>query len=233
MRPSILARRLAPLAGPWALLAMAACAAAETAEAPGALGIDVSHYSGAVDWERVRDAGFAFAYVKATEGVDDGDPAFAAHWRRLGELGIPRGAYHFYVTEDDPEEQARFFLATVEPRPGDLVPAVDVETLGHGTQPGLDARLRTFLETIERAIGVRPVVYTSPKFWDAHLTDAFGEHHLWIADYGVDEPALPRGWQRWSLWQWSDSHAVPGVEKDADLSRLHPELTLEALRIPE
>ena len=31
-------------------------------------GIDVSHYQGAVDWKKVKTAGIAFAYAKATEG---------------------------------------------------------------------------------------------------------------------------------------------------------------------
>ena len=213
-----------------ALLPAAARAAAE-APAGGVHGIDVSHYSGAVDWEAVRGAGYAFAYVKATEGVDSPDPAFADHWKRLGELGIPRGAYHFYVTEDDPEAQARFFLETAGLRPGDLAPAVDIELLGHGTQPGLAERFRTFLEIVEREVGVRPLVYTSPRFWSAHLTSAFGDHPLWVAEYGVPEPQVPAGWERWTVWQHRDSDAVPGVEKDADLSRLHPEVTLDDLRI--
>lgn len=195
-------------------------------------GIDVSHYSGAVDWEAVRGAGYDFAYVKATEGVDSPDPAFADHWRRLGELGVPRGAYHFYVTEDDPEEQARFFLEIAGLRPGDLAPAVDIELIGHGTKPGLAERLQTFLEIVARETGVRPIVYTSPKFWNAHLTSAFGDHPLWVAEYGVPEPQVPTGWERWTLWQHRDDHSIPGVEKDADLSVLHPEITLDELRIP-
>ena len=210
----------------------AAGARAPGESAAGVHGIDVSHYSGAVDWERVREGGFEFAYVKATEGVDSPDPAFADHWRRLGELGLARGAYHFYVTEDDPEEQARFFLATVGHGPGDLPPAVDVEVIGHGTQPGVADRLRTFLEIVARETGVQPIVYTSPRFWNANLTAAFGDHRLWVAEYGVAEPQVPEGWERWTLWQWRGNGSVPGVEKDADLSRLHPELTLDDLLSP-
>jgi GH25 family lysozyme M1 (1,4-beta-N-acetylmuramidase) len=43
---------------------------------------------------------------------------------------------------------------------------------------------------------------------------------------------VPEGWDRWTLWQWRGNGSVPGVEKDADLSRLHPELTLDDLQIP-
>jgi len=195
-------------------------------------GVDVSHYSGAIDWGRVRDAGYSFAYVKATEGVDDADPSFATHWEELAAAGLHRGAYHFYVTEDDPEEQARFFLSVAKLGPGDLPPAVDIEVLGHGTKPGLAERVRTFLETLERETGTRPIIYTGPKFWNAHLGEGFADYPLWLAEYGTSEPTVPEGWERWTLWQWQGEAAVPGVEKDADVSRLHPELGLLELRIP-
>ena len=218
-----------------AVLAALVALPAPAAEAPAAQseGIDVSHYSGAVDWEQVKAAGYTFAYVKATEGIDNPDASFADHWRRLAEVGLHRGAYHFYVTEDDPEEQARFFLSVAKPGPGDLAPVVDIELIGHGTQPGVAERLRTFLEVLERETGVRPIVYTSPRFWNANLTAAFGGYPLWLAEYGVDTPSLPEGWERWTLWQWQGDAPVPGVEKGADLSRLHTEVELEALRIPE
>lgn len=196
-------------------------------------GIDVSHYSGAVDWGAVRGAGVHFAYVKATEGVDAADPAFASHWEELGkDPSILRGAYHFYVTEDDPEEQARFFLSTVTLRPGDLPPVVDIEILGHGTQPGLADRLATFLGIVERETGTRPIIYTSPNFWNAHLTDRFGDYPLWVAEYGVGTPVTPEGWDDWTLWQWEKDVDVPGIEKGADLSHLHPDVDLESFRIP-
>jgi lysozyme len=195
-------------------------------------GIDVSGHSGAVSWETVA-AGHDFAFVKATEGVDLADPAFAQHWREMKAAGLTRGAYHFYVTEDDPLEQARFFIETVELEPGDLAPVVDVELIGHGTTPGLAARLRQWIEAVEAHYGVRPIIYTAPTFWDAHLADAdLGAYPLWVAEYGVHAPRLPTGWDAWHLWQWQGDASVPGVEKGADLSRVHPDVELEALRVP-
>jgi lysozyme len=138
-------------------------------------GVDVSMHSGAVDWQAVAGAGHHYAYLKATEGVDLKDSAFDEHWRRAKEAGLVRGAYHFYVTEDDPEEQAQFFIRNVELQPGDLIPAVDVEVLGHGTEPGLPNRLRRFLEILEAHYGVKPLLYTSPNFWDQHMAHDFGD----------------------------------------------------------
>ena len=189
-------------------------------------GIDVSSHAGTVDWEKLAMAGHTFAFVKATEGVDLKDPAFDGHWSAMKAAGIVRGAYHFYVTEDDPEEQAAFFISIVKLEPGDLVPVVDLELIGHGTKDGLAERFQTFVELLEAHYGQKPIIYTSSHFWDQHvwnedLGEGFGGHPLWVAEYEVDAPTLPQGWTDWHLWQWQGDAEVPGVEKGADRSRVH------------
>jgi lysozyme len=193
-------------------------------------GLDVSEYSGAVDWSKVAAGGFHFAFVKATEGVDLADSAFDDHWPAVRGAGLIRGAYHFFVSEDDPAEQAAFFIAKVDLEPGDLAPVVDVELIGHGTHEGLPERLQTFLDRLEAHYGVKPIIYTSPSFWDAHLTDAFGDYPLWVAEYDVEQPRLPNSWDTWHLWQWQADTAVDGIEKEADLTRVaDPEIGLSGL----
>jgi lysozyme len=184
-------------------------------------GIDVSHHSGAVDWTKVKAHGHTFAFAKATEGMDDPDPTFAAHWPAMKKAGLIRGAYHFYVTEDDPKEQAKFFIQTVTLKKGDLAPVVDIEILGKDTQPGLVSRFQTFLEILEKHYGIKPIIYTDRGFWNAHLDDKFGSYPLWVAEYDVESPTLPRGWTTYHLWQWKGDAQVPGVEKTADLSKFN------------
>ena len=196
-------------------------------------GLDVSGHSGAIDWRAVAAEGHTFAIHKATEGVDLADPAFHLNWPLMREAGLVRGAYHFYVTEDDPAEQARFYIDNVVLEPGDLAPVVDIELLGHGTPPGLPERLRTFVELLEQHYGVKPIVYTAWKFWDAHLGEGFGDHPLWVAEYEVEEPVLPAGWTDWHLWQWKGDAEVAGVEKSADLNRVNrAHVDLETLIVP-
>ncbi|MBZ0111833.1 MAG: glycoside hydrolase family 25 protein [Thermoanaerobaculia bacterium] len=196
-------------------------------------GIDVSHHSGAVDWSQVHSGGYAFAYVKATEGVDLVDERFDEYWAALKDAGLARGAYHFYVTEDDPEEQAHFFLDKVHHEAGDLAPVVDIELLGHGTSKGLADRVRKFLEIVEAELGVKPIIYTSPNFWNEHIGTGFGEYPLWVAEYDVEEPRLPEGWERWSMWQWAEDQTIAGVEKGADVSRFNvPHIQPNDLLIP-
>lgn len=193
-------------------------------------GLDVSHHNGEVDWLTVCRRGYGFVYLKASEGVDAPDQSFADHRRAAGELGLLRGAYHFYVTEDDPDAQADLFLSTLGGKAGELLPAVDVELIGHGTEAGWPDDLRRFLDRVEAELGVRPMIYTAPNFWNAHLGSGFGEHPLWVAEYGVGEPRLPEGWESWHLWQYAEDQRVAGVEKTVDVNRVHPEKGLAALR---
>jgi len=232
-----LAVALAPLAsaaasGHFAPVPAPSSDAPAVGERAGDHGIDVSHHDGFVDWPAVRASGRTFAAIKATEGVDDADPLFAHHWPLVAEAGLVRGAYHFYVTEDDPLAQAELFMNTVTLGPGDLPPIVDIEVIGrHADLEALPAKLHAFLDALEEHYGAKPIIYTNASFWNAHLDDSFSDHPLWIAEYGVDEPACPQGWEDWAVWQWKDDAVVPGVETRVDVN--HGRDALDALRLPE
>jgi len=185
-------------------------------------GIDVSHHSGTVDWVKVKAAGHTFAFAKATEGKDDPDPMFTTHWPAMKKAGLIRGAYHFYVTEDDPKDQAKLFIQTVTLNKGDLAPVVDIEILGKDTQKDLVSRFQMFLEIMEKHYGIKPIIYTERVFWDTNLDNKFGSYPLWVAEYDVESPTLPEGWTTFHLWQWKGDAQVPGVEKTADISKFNP-----------
>lgn len=208
------------------LMILAFTAAAYSIDAqthPPRLGIDISEHSGAVDWNGFDKARFAFVYLKATEGVDLADKAFQNHWLESEKRGIPRGAYHFFVTEDDPAEQATFFIQTVGDDCGDIPPVLDIELLGHNTQGELAPKLLIWLQKVEKAYGVKPVIYTSPRFWNEHVRSDLSVYPLWVAEYEVEAPRLPRGWSNWTFWQYRENIPLKWVEKGADLSRIHPE----------
>lgn len=139
---------------------------------------------------------------------------------------------HFFVATDDPAEQAHAFLSHVVFEAGDLAPVVDVETMGGAPVPDLPARLRTFLETVEHAVGVRPILYTGPSFWSTHMNDGFGEYPLWIAQYGVSTPTVPPGWTDWQLWQYRGDADLPDVSPVVDLDRLRAGVEIGRLLIP-
>lgn len=180
-------------------------------------GIDVSHYQGTVNWTQVKAAGVAFAFAKATEGAQNSDAMFSTNWTAIKNAGLLRGAYHFFHPSQDPAAQAQHFLQAVSLSPGDLPPVLDVEASDGANNDVITAGVKTWLDTVASATGVTPMVYASPAFWNDHLTGDFSSYPLWVAQYGVSAPKLPRGWTDWNFWQYSQSGKVDGVSGNVDL----------------
>jgi lysozyme len=197
-------------------------------------GIDVSHYQGHVNWGAVRGAGCAFAFAKATEGAGDTDPFFATNWAGMKAAGLLRGAYHFFRSEQDAAQQAAHFLSTVQLGTGDLPPVLDIEIADGVSGAALVGGVQTWLDAVEPAAGVTPIIYTDASFWNANLNAQFGAYPLWIAHYTA-APAptpLPRGWSDWTLWQYSQSLHIEGVNGAADHDYFNGTLdSLQALAV--
>lgn len=193
--------------------------------ATNAQGIDVSHFQGTVSWTQVKQAGILFAFAKATDGVTYVDPQFATNWAAIKEAGLLRGAYHFFEPADDAVQQAEFFLSTVQIETGDLPPVLDVEKIGSSSE-ALWQGVQTWLEQVEAGTGVQPILYMSPGFANEYgAPSSLAAYPLWIAEYGVDQPALPDGWTSWLIWQYSETGSVTGVVGNVDRDKLNGPVT--------
>lgn len=204
-----------------ALVAVLAVAGYASAEAPSrrtVRGVDVSHWQGEIRWSAVRRDGIDFAFIKATEGGDHVDPRFARNWRAARQAGVARGAYHFYRPETPAADQARNFLRTVRLREDDLPPVLDVELTGGISRQRLRRGIETWLETVERETGKRPIVYISPRVAE-RLNGRLGRHALWIAHYRPSRPPVPHNWTRWTFWQYTSRGRVDGIARSVDLNR--------------
>lgn len=190
-------------------------------------GIDVSQWQGAVNWQSVKQAGVAFA--RATYGSTLIDPQFSANRQGMRAAGVIGGAYHFFVTADDPAQQANLFIKAVGSlEGGDLPPVLDVEAES-GTGGDLVSGVQTWLNLVEQGLGRRPMIYTAPSFWNEYLTGGFGSYPLWVAEYGVSAPKPVNGWSAWTFWQHSSTGSVAGIEGSVDLDYFNGSLNdLEA-----
>jgi lysozyme len=180
-------------------------------------GIDVSENNGQVDWARVAQAGFTFAYARATLGRESNDPTFEANRRGARAHGLRFGGYHLpYPANSTAQQQAEHFLSVASPRPGDLLPAIDVENktpadTGEAklSRDGLIAWLRAWLDAVEEKIGAKPIIYTNPGWWSSRLKNAdLSGHPLWLAHYTERDPTIPRPWKTYAIWQHSDRGRV-------------------------
>jgi len=210
-----------------------------------ALGIDISRYQPEVNWPQVKSSGVSFAYIKATEGTTITDPMFANHWPNAHTAGILRGAYHFFRPGEDPVAQAQCFVNTLGAGSGDLPPALDLEVSGtRASAPMLAASItdiQTWLMTVERLLGVRPVIYTNLDSWGrvvqllgGNAPDWISRYPLWAASWVYhytdgDQPTYPPGWSQWAFWQFDSPDkpngtplvSVAGIPGGVDLNLFH------------
>ena len=73
-------------------------------------GVDVSHYQGTVDWEKMEEQDLHFAMIKATEGSGHLDECFYTNWEDAAQTGLCIGAYHFLVLTARGRNRQTFIL---------------------------------------------------------------------------------------------------------------------------
>ena len=172
-------------------------------------GIDVSHHQGSIDWHRVAADGISFAYLKASEGSSFVDPRFDANWRRAGEAGIDRGAYHYFSLCSPGADQARNFLDVVPDRL-ELPPAVDLELSPDCTErpDATTARgeLAAFLDLVERALDEEAVLYVGDDFETAYPFVRSIDRPRWRLRFLLRPTA-----SHWLIWQVGSVARVDGI----------------------
>ncbi|WP_442603375.1 glycoside hydrolase family 25 protein [Paenibacillus sp. KN14-4R] len=187
-----------------------------------ARGIDVSHYQGKIDWAQVRASGISFAFIKATEGTTYVDSMLSTYLAGARNAGVLVGVYHFCRagTAADAEKEADFFINTVNQQGGianlDLPPVLDIETTNGATH--LTISCQVWLNKVQAACSVEPLLYTYPYFATSYLDASLGNIPLWYANYGVNQPVDVAGWTRWRFLQYSDSGTVPGISGPVDMN---------------
>lgn len=186
-------------------------------------GIDVARYQGEPDWAAVRGAGYAFAYIKATEGVGYVSPTLDAKLAGARNAGMVTGLYHFARPDTNaPEQDAADFAGQLArlnaSAPGNLPPCLDIET----DAPNLSAWVKGFIAALRGHTGRNEVVvYASTSWFQSKLAPENWLDpgvFLWVAHYGR-EPGKP-GYltDRVAIHQYTSEGQVPGINAKTDLN---------------
>ena len=195
-------------------------------------GVDVSAHQKEVDWRRVAATGMDFAMVRAgyrgyTSGGIVKDAWFDANMRGALANGLQVGVYFFSqaLTPREAEEEARQLLEWIRDYPVTYPVVFDWEEQdkeGSRTQ-GTDGNTVTacalaFCKVIEDA-GYTPMTYGSPrKVYNGGLAlEYLQDYPFWLAHYTID--TAPTSFRyHYSMWQYSSSGAVDGIEGRVDLN---------------
>ncbi len=184
-------------------------------------GIDVSHHQGRINWTEVaamevNGIRISFAFLKATEGITRQDRQFKRNWEKAGEAGMMRGAYHFFHPSRDAAKQAENFINQVKLKPGDLPPVLDIEVSNRRSKKEIVEGAMEWCRLVEEHYGVKPIIYTSPGYYDKYLADEFKDYPLWIAHYHEELPRMHH--RKWQFWQHTDKANINGIKGEVDLN---------------
>lgn len=186
-------------------------------------GVDVSEDQGTVDWTQVSGSA-TFGVARIADGTTHLDPYFQANFTGMKAAGLRAGGDLFFRAGQDPMAQANEVISALQQAGfayGDLVPALDVETLDGQSGVTVVTNLQVAVRALRSAFGVPPAIATSASLWASlpATSSTFAADPLWVMNWSVPCPTNPSGWTNWALWQYSVHGSVPGVAGAVDLDQ--------------
>lgn len=198
------------------------------------VGVDVSKYQKNVDWAAVKASGVDFAMIRigfrgyGGEGKIVEDEMFRDHMEGALNAGLEVGVYFFSqaVNEEETLEEVQFVLDRIKdykitcPVVFDTEEIKDAEARTDGlSREQFTKNCITFCDKIKEA-GFDTMIYANMK-WMAFTLDLtkLTAYDKWYADY---EPA-PQCPYKISMWQYTETGNVPGIEGNTDLNVWFPQ----------
>ncbi|MCR4584246.1 MAG: hypothetical protein K5686_00845 [Lachnospiraceae bacterium] len=189
-----------------------------------AFGVDVSKYQKEIDWKKAAAAGVQFAIVRcgyrgSSSGALVEDPYFKKNMEGAAAAGVQLGVYFFTqaVNETEAVEEASMAAMLCKDYELDYPIFIDVESAG-GRADNLDTDTRTavikaFCETVQSA-GYHGGIYASRSWFEKKIHDEEIEDYVrWLAEWR----ATPKYKGNFSLWQYTSSGHIDGINNRVDL----------------
>ena len=199
-------------------------------------GIDVSKWQGKIDWQKVKNSGIEFAFIRigyrGENGVVYKDDNADYNIQQAQKAGVLVGVYFFStaVSEAEAKEEAEWTLQAIEGYPISYPVVYDCEGYKNSTSRMFDltatqrtTHAMTFLETVKDAgydvmfYGARGEI-EDEAYWDIQSIEK--RYKIWVAQYsGVVYPQKdkPDYQGKTSAWQYTNKGRVDGVSGNVDM----------------
>jgi len=183
-------------------------------------GFDVSQFQGKINWNEVDSLEHKFplqyVFIRATAGNNKKDIRFDENWAAAKNHHFIRGAYHYYRPNENSLEQAANFIRSVRLQKGDLPPVLDVEKFPKNQSiDSLKLGLQRWLKKVDEHYKVRPIIYTSEKYYNDFLKEDFPEYAFWVANYNFFVENIKNDWL---FWQFTEKAKLNGIEERVDVN---------------
>ncbi len=204
----------------------------KTYDAPGytsRVGVDVSKFQGDIDWQKVKEQGIEFAFVRVgnrgygKEGTLNTDGRYRQNIDGAKAAGISTGVYFYSqaVNEQEAVEEAEYLLQLIDGIELEYPVVYDAEYVIEDeartddvTAEQFTANTLAFCKRIEGA-GYEPVIYATMK-WEAYALelDKLNDYSKWYADY-EEYPQTP---YEFTYWQYTNEAEIDGISGPVDLN---------------
>lgn len=192
-------------------------------------GVDVSSYSGDIDWRAVKKSGIDFALIRiGGRGYGESgnlytDEKALDNIRGAKENNIDVGAYFYSqaVSVKEAGREARYVLDTLNGESLSLPVGYDFEYIDFDsartdnvTPEQRTKFARAFASVIQEG-GYGTMLYgESHDFYKGYLLEELKDIPLWYAQYGEK----PDFYYDFKIWQYSKEGRVPGITGSVDLN---------------
>ena len=201
----------------------------ENGKAASSEGIDVSSYSGNIDWKKVKESGIDFAMIRVggrgygEEGEMYTDERALEYINGAKAEGIKVGAYFFSqaVSTEEAIEEADYVKTVLGDIKLDYPVAYDWEIIKDD-----DARTdsvsasqatecaRAFCDRVKE-LSYTPILYSpSRELYFKYDLSRLADIDIWYCEYAN----VPTFYYEFSMWQYSATGAIDGIEGAVDLN---------------
>ncbi len=193
-----------------------------------AKGIDVSHYQGRINWERVKPQ-IDFAILRIGLGDDipsQDDKQFERNYAECVRLGIPFAVYFFSYAVNKAKVQTEIahIKRLLNGKKINAPVYIDVEnTRGLDWRTISKADMLGIMQEFNAQLavhGYRMGIYSSRSaFWNEKMSDPWYENvSKWVAEYGDKVNDFNR---TYDIWQYTSKGAIDGINGNVDMNVMY------------
>lgn len=192
------------------------------------LGIDVSSHQGTIDFEKVKNDGIDFVFIRIgyrgyANGILHLDDKFEENITNAKKAGLKVGVYFFSqaINEKEAIEEANFVLKHIKNYQLDLPIAYDLEKIDYDDNyrtkdltPEEKSKIAlAFCGRIEYQ-NIDVIIYTNPDLAYNHYDiNALYNYDIWLANY-TPKFNYPYAFK---YWQFTEHGRVDGIDIEVDL----------------
>ena len=183
-------------------------------------GIDVSHWNGCIDFDKVKASGVEFVIIKAG-GSDKGfytDSKFRENYEKAKAAGLYVGAYYFAGKKFRGVEagmaDAQRFIDILKGLKFEYPVFIDIEAQENRYKEEITDAAVAFCNMLESA-GYFVGIYASDisGYKDKLNHDRIKSYAHWVARYGKE----PEVCKEYGIWQYSSKGSVSGISGSVDM----------------